>query len=285
LLGEIEPDKGSVRLSPRASIGYLRQTHEHLDRESTIWQYLQSVIVSLDGGARASEQQARDLAGAFLFSGQDQEKAIGNLSGGEKMRMVLAGLMASAKNLLVLDEPTNHLDIPSAERLEETLAKEDEEGGYAGALLLISHDRALLESTCERLIVLDGEGGVEVWEGSYSDWHAAHQRRRSAAQAAVKASAAADAKRKAAGRQGAIAAAPPKVQAQPQAGPLAKLSMSEVEQRIERIDGRIRSIDEQIRDPKVYSDPKRMKKLQSERQSLESEKEPLEFEWVRRVGE
>jgi len=306
LLGEIAADAGSVRLSPRASIGYLRQTHEHLDREATIWQYLQSVIVALDGGARASEQQARDLAGAFLFSGQDQEKAIGNLSGGEKMRMVLAGLMASAKNLLVLDEPTNHLDIPSAERLEATLAKDDDEGGYAGALLLISHDRALLESTCERLVVLDGEGGVEVWEGSYSDWHATHLRRRSAAQAAAKASAAADARRKAAassakGPPHSAAQRPSGSPSQPagrttnqppaappskhQPGPLAKLSMSEVEQRIERIDGRIRAIDEQMQEPHVYSDSKRMKKLQAERQTLEEEKEPLEFEWVRRAGE
>ncbi|WP_373506614.1 ABC-F family ATP-binding cassette domain-containing protein, partial [Thiocapsa sp.] len=172
ILGDLAPDTGVVKLSPRASIGYLRQTHDHLDPRLTIWEYLQSVIVSLDGAVRASEQQARDLAGAFLFSGGEQEKAIGNLSGGEKMRMVLAGLMASAKNLLVLDEPTNHLDIPSAERLEDTLAKGEDEGGYDGALLLISHDRALLEATCDRLIILDGEGNAEVFEGSYTDWHA-----------------------------------------------------------------------------------------------------------------
>ena len=299
LLGEIAPDQGTVRTSPRASVGYLRQTHDHLDRMLTVWQYLQSVIVALDGGARASEQQARDLAGAFLFSGQDQEKAIGNLSGGEKMRMVLAGLMASAKNLLVLDEPTNHLDIPSAERLEQTLAKEDEEGGYEGALLLISHDRALLESTCERLVVLDGEGGVEVYEGTYSDWHAAHAKRQSEVASAAKASAEAEARRRAAAeakaRQSAKdagkstgATVRPGTTPHGKAGAaldrLAKLELSELEARIEKVEQRIRAIDEEMLDSKAYTDAKRLKKLQSERDALAAEMEPLEFEWARRAG-
>src|SRR5690606_1350584 len=136
-----------------------RQLHDHLDMSLTVWQYLQSVIVSLDGQAKASEQQARDLAGAFLFSGSDQDKTLGLLSGGERSRAVLAGLVAGAHNVLVLDEPTNHLDIPSAERLEQALAAA--EGGFDGTMLLISHDRALLQSTCEKLIVLsaDGRGG------------------------------------------------------------------------------------------------------------------------------
>ncbi|HKK52942.1 MAG TPA: ABC-F family ATP-binding cassette domain-containing protein, partial [Myxococcota bacterium] len=134
LLGELEPDEGSVRLGSRISVGYYRQLHEGLDLSLTVWQYLQTVIVGLDGQAKASEQQARNLAGAFLFSGPEQDKALGDLSGGERGRAMLAGLVAGAHNLLVLDEPTNHLDIPSAERLEEALSPD---GGYDGSLILI----------------------------------------------------------------------------------------------------------------------------------------------------
>ncbi len=300
ILGEIPVDEGVVKMSPRASIGYLRQTHDHLDPRLTIWEYLQSVIVSLDGAARASEQQARDLAGAFLFSGGEQEKVIGNLSGGEKMRMVLAGLMASAKNLMVLDEPTNHLDIPSAERLEDTLAKDEDEGGYDGALLLISHDRALLASTCDRLIVLDGEGNVEVFEGTYTDWQAKRQARAAEAKKANAASAraaaaAADTRKKpepapartAPAKSGAAApVAAPAKRVNPQNDPmarLAKLTVAELEKQIERTESRIRAIDTQMLDPKVYSDRAALKKLQTERDTLAGELEPLEFEWARRA--
>ncbi|MFO0872621.1 MAG: ABC-F family ATP-binding cassette domain-containing protein [Phycisphaerales bacterium] len=296
LLGEIPPDAGTLRTSPRASVGYLRQTNEHLDPMLTVWEYLQRVIVGLDGAAKASEQQARDLAGAFLFSGSDQEKAIGNLSGGEKMRMVLAGLMASAKNLLVLDEPTNHLDIPSAERLEETLAKEDDEGGYEGALLLISHDRALLESTCERLIVLDGEGGCRLFEGTYSDWRAVQERERTqreaAARASAKGAAEADARRRAEAAKRAVVPATKatvaKVAGRSDAAAnamakLAKVSTTDLETRIERAQARIRAIDNEMLLPKVYTDAKRMKSLELERGTLVGELEPLEFEWARRA--
>ncbi|HMN94883.1 MAG TPA: ABC-F family ATP-binding cassette domain-containing protein [Phycisphaerales bacterium] len=299
LLGEIAPDAGTLRLSPRASIGYLRQTHDHLDRQQRVWQYLQSVIVSLEGGARASEQQARDLAGAFLFSGSDQEKAVGDLSGGEKMRMVLAGLMAGAKNLLVLDEPTNHLDIPSAERLEQTLAKDDEDGGYAGALLLISHDRALLESTCDRLIVLDGHGGSRVFDGTYTDWRDAERRDQAARDAAARAVAEAEARRQsaAAARQRAEAEAAEKARKakEPGArgggkgggrggqGAAGAMSLESLESRLEAIEERLRALDAQMVDPKVYADRQRFRALEEDRAKLVAEQAPLEAEWARRA--
>src|ERR1043166_935143 len=122
-----------------------------------------------------SEQQARNLPASFLFSGGAQLKEMGLLSGGERSRAVLAGLLASAKNVLVLDEPTNHLDIPSAERLEEALALPGEDGdGFDGTLLLISHDRALIDATCNHLLVLDGRGECEVFHGNYTQWHGKH---------------------------------------------------------------------------------------------------------------
>src|SRR5205807_2774044 len=93
------------------------------------------------------------------------------------------GLLASSKNILVLDEPTNHLDIPSAERLEEALSMD---GGYEGTLILISHDRALMDATCDHLIALDGKGGAEVVLGNYTEWHEKHLARQ-AEQAAAEA--------------------------------------------------------------------------------------------------
>jgi ATP-binding cassette subfamily F protein 3 len=98
LLGDNDTEAGDVRRSPRLSVGWFRQTQEHLDLSLEVWQYLQKVVVSLDRNANASEQQARDLAGAFLFSGEEQDKALELLSGGERARVILAGLVASAHN-------------------------------------------------------------------------------------------------------------------------------------------------------------------------------------------
>ena len=176
-----------------ATGSWFRQNQDHLDPDRTIWEYLQKTMADANPDGQVREQDARDLAGAFLFSGVEQEKTIDLLSGGERARMVLAGLVASPMNLLVLDEPSNHLDIPSAERLERALVNYgDEKEGRGGALVLISHDRALIEATCTTLIVFDGGGGVSLFNGRYSDWREA-ERRREAAATALAAAAAADA--------------------------------------------------------------------------------------------
>jgi ATP-binding cassette subfamily F protein 3 len=276
LLGDLEPDEGSIRLGSRISVGYYRQLHEGLDLSLTVWQYLQSVITSLDGQAKASEQQARNLAGAFLFSGAEQDKILGDLSGGERGRAMLAGLVAGAHNLLVLDEPTNHLDIPSAERLEEAMSPK---GGYDGSLILISHDRALLERTCDRLIVFDGVNPTPTdFAGTYSEWRAkadaaaqeAEQARRDATAAAAKATAAAKSKSRGTSGGG---------------GALSKLSLEQLEGRIEKAESRIREIDKLMCDPDVYSDHARCTKLGDERSKLVGELEPLEFEWASRADD
>ena len=174
LLKELDPDSGVVVVGSNVRVGYYRQSQEHIDLERTVSEYLQDVILKEVPGATFSEQQARDLAGAFLFSGSEQEKKLQMLSGGERTRAVLAGLIASAKNVMVMDEPTNHLDIPSSERLEGALLPPDEESkrpGYEGVLLLISHDRALIDATCDHLLILDGKGGVYSFTGNYSEWH------------------------------------------------------------------------------------------------------------------
>jgi ATP-binding cassette subfamily F protein 3 len=268
LLDELAPDAGRVRSGSRLSVGYYRQTHDHIDLSLTVWQYLQSVIVSLDGAARASEQQARDLAGAFLFSGAEQEKTLETVSGGERSRAVLAGLVAGAHTLLVLDEPTNHLDIPSAERLEQALAAG---GPYEGTLLLITHDRALLEATCDQLLVFDGKGNVDHFRGRYSDWARRETARAREREASVERAPRPEKRRR--------------KPVQEKKDPLARLSLSDLEERIEALESSVREVDEQLVDPAVYSDGKRCRALQEERARLLSEIEPLEFEWSRRAEE
>jgi ATPase subunit of ABC transporter with duplicated ATPase domains/uncharacterized small protein (DUF1192 family) len=278
LLGELPIDSGSIRTGSRLSVGYYKQLHDHLDMSLTVWQYLQSVITGLDGVSRmaqGSEQQARDLAGAFLFSGDEQEKVLKQLSGGERSRAVLAGLMAGAHNVLVFDEPTNHLDIPSAERLEQALSMGED--GYEGTLLLITHDRQLLQDTCLRLIVLDGKGGARVFEGTYTDWERKVREEAEALQA----------------RPAPKRVAKPPAEAKPAPRPqkkekptgLAALSVEGLESRIERLQQEVRRIDEQMLNPANYSDGVASKRLQVERAHLEMELSPLETEWARRAGE
>jgi ATP-binding cassette subfamily F protein 3 len=277
LLGELAPGSGTVRLGSRISVGYYRQLQEHLDLSLTVCQYLQSVIVSLDGQAKASEQQARDLAGAFLFSGDEQDKALGNLSGGERSRAVLAGLVAGAHNVLVLDEPTNHLDIPSAERVEQALASD---GGYQGTLLLISHDRALLQATCRKLLIFDGQGGLRLFHGTYSDW--VHWQERAAEDKAE-----AQREEKEARRRSKIRSRPaaPPAGAETPSNPLARLRLRELEERIEQLEQQLREIDEAMIDPAVYTDGERCRALRAQRQAVVGELEPLEAEWARRAEE
>ena len=278
LLGELEVDEGVIQLGARVNPGHFRQTHEHLDLDLLVYQYVQSAIVSADGEARASEQQARDLAGAFLFSGAEQEKPLQLLSGGERSRAVLAALIGSAFNLLILDEPTNHLDIPSAERLEQALSRD---GGYGGTLIVITHDRALLDATCDRLIVFEGEGRVRDFAGSWSEYlerkdQLAETEPREPQQDSSRKPGAAKARRVAAVKQR---------EAERERNPYAAMSTSKLETRIEEVESGIRTIDAQLIDPEVYVNHKKCRHLQAEREALASQLEPLIFEWSRRADE
>ncbi len=309
VLGEIALDAGTVRLGTNIKTGYYRQLHEHLPGETPVWRYLQNVIMKEAPQAAFSEQQARNLAGAFLFSGDEQERDMARLSGGERTRAVLAGLLASAKNVLVLDEPTNHLDIPSAERLEDALALPDEENdGFDGTLILISHDRALIDGTCDHLLVLDGKGGAEVFLGGFTDWHEKHaqrqrdrlatearekerreeaeRKRREAEEAKKKAPARVDAPRDGAkGKSPGGAAGGGASGGGMSANALARLRTEQLEEKIEKLETRIRQIDQELLDPVVWRDAKRSNKLSEERARAAADLEPLEFEWARRAEE
>jgi ATP-binding cassette subfamily F protein 3 len=197
-------------------------------------------------------------------------------------------LLASAKSLLVLDEPTNHLDIPSAERLEEALAMpedEDEAPNYDGTMILISHDRALIDATCENLIILDGKGGAKIHHGTYTDWHeeeVARAKQKNQAESQAKEKREAEERRQREAKQAKEAA---KKQTSGAVGALAKLRMDELEKRIGKCETRLREIDAQLANPDTWSNASKSAKLSEERAKVAAELEPYEFEWARRAEE
>ena len=300
LIGRDEPSAGSVRLGSNLSIGYYHQTHEHLDDDDTPVSFLKRAV------SDHAEQSARDIAGAFLFSGLDQDKPFGVLSGGERTRAVLASLMVGGHNLLILDEPSNHLDIPSAERLEQALL------AFDGTLILITHDRMLLQDTVDELLVFDGERGVRRFIGSYREYLAANDAAPPAPQSpsTPRGDAGAKPTPKATPKTGPNAGAkpgearggktpdkPPGMGAGKPAGkggrgPRAKkggkfwhLSDTEIEKRIESAESELASLDEQLASPELYRDRDAFDEVHERRRALARELEPLEAEWLRRADE
>ncbi len=161
--GQLAPDSGGVRLGPSVEMGYFaQQALDLLDAGATIEEQLQKDFPHESIGA------LRNLAGAFQFSGDDVQKKVRALSGGEKTRLVIARMLLNPPNFLVLDEPTNHLDLFTKEMLIESLKEFD------GTMLFVSHDRAFLRALSNRVIELGGESGLDtephLYPGSYIDY-------------------------------------------------------------------------------------------------------------------
>ncbi len=171
LLGDLPPLAGTVRLGAQVVVGYLSQTHDYLDPDSTV---LEALLAARPGLGR---ERARTLLASFLFTGDDVFKTVAQLSGGQRSRVALARLAVQDANLLVLDEPTNHLDIASQEILQEALQS------YGGTLLLVSHDRYLIEGLATHVWVVT-EGTVAVIEGGWAAYLAWRDRSAPAAAAA-----------------------------------------------------------------------------------------------------
>ncbi len=288
LLGETETDSGRVRVGTSVSVGHYRQTHDQIDQSRSVVDHLRLFVLNGTQGL-GSEQAARDLAGAFLFSGDEQDKPLRVLSGGERSRAVLAGLMVGGHNLVVLDEPTNHLDIPAAERLEEALRQftaepkgfgENVSGG--GTLVLITHDRWLLDHTVNQLLVLDGNGNVRHFLGTYSEYIAAQQAAEAAANAAAtKLLEKKPEPRKADERK---SSSPPKAsKPSGKPSPLAKLNQQALEERIVATEKQLAQVDGELADPDIYRDGAKVRSLQDKRNRLARELTPLEEEWARRA--
>ncbi len=277
LLTEQAIDSGTIKLGSKLAVGHFTQTHDDLDPEKTVYRHIQDTIKKeTDERVMMSEQDARNLAGAFLFSGKDQEKPIGVMSGGEQARAVLAALLASAKNVLVLDEPTNHLDIQAAERLESAIARtyenpktgEKTEGDYDGTIILISHDRALIDAVCDHILVLDGHGEAEVFSGTYTEWKQSKEIRRDSPKRAA-------------------APAAPRPSPKPTSkGPkesknkFSWMPINKIEERIADLEIELKRIDAELGDADVWTDYERANALTEKRDELKAELEELESEWL-----
>ena len=162
ILGALEPDEGRVRLGTNLEVAYFDQMREQLDPERTLADTISPGSDWIEiGGQR---RHVLTYLGEFLFPPERVNAPVKTLSGGERNRLLLARLFARPANLLVLDEPTNDLDIESLELLEETLQ------GYAGTLLLVSHDRAFLDNVVTQTLVAEGGGKWQEYAGGYADW-------------------------------------------------------------------------------------------------------------------
>jgi ATPase subunit of ABC transporter with duplicated ATPase domains len=161
--GVLAPDSGRVTIGASVTMGYFsQQALDVLDPDLTIEEQLQKDFPHESIGV------VRNLAGAFQFSGDEIDKKIRTLSGGEKTRLVMARMLLNPPNFLVLDEPTNHLDLATKDMLLESLSRFD------GTMLFVSHDRAFLRGLSNRVLELGGESGTEAephaYPGSYVDY-------------------------------------------------------------------------------------------------------------------
>jgi ATPase subunit of ABC transporter with duplicated ATPase domains len=157
LAGVEHPDAGAIEPGYGLKVGYFAQEHDTLDDAATVWENIRHAAP--DSG----EQDLRGLLGAFMFSGSQLDQAAGTLSGGEKTRLALAGLVASTANVLLLDEPTNNLDPASREQVLDALRS------YAGAVVLVTHDPGAAEALDPQRVVLLPDGTEDHWSDEYRD--------------------------------------------------------------------------------------------------------------------
>jgi ATP-binding cassette subfamily F protein uup len=176
ILGEMQPDTGSVKLGTKISVAYFDQLREQLDEEATLADTISKGADFIEiGGVR---KHVISYLGDFLFAPERARSPVKSCSGGERNRLLLARLFTRPANVLVLDEPTNDLDIETLELLEELLAQ------YEGTLFLVSHDRAFLDNVVTQVIAFEGDGRLMEYVGGYEDW--VRVKRFAAEQAAAK---------------------------------------------------------------------------------------------------
>ena len=162
IMKQMDPDAGSFEVGETVKIAYVDQTHHDLLPEKSVYEVISQGVESFRMGGR--DVNARAYLSKFNFSGADQEKKIGVLSGGERNRLHLAMALKEEGNVLLLDEPTNDIDVNTLRALEEGLEE------FAGCAVVVSHDRWFLDRICTHILSFEGDGNVVFYEGSYSDY-------------------------------------------------------------------------------------------------------------------
>tara|TARA_Y100001934_G_scaffold7188_2_gene9727 strand:+ start:7595 stop:9274 length:1680 start_codon:yes stop_codon:yes gene_type:complete len=169
ITGDESPNSGQLRIGETVKLGFVDQSRNALNDTSTVWEEISQGEAEIDLGKR--KIQSRAYVGTFNFRGPDQQKKVGQLSGGERNRVHLAKMLRSGANVLLLDEPTNDLDIDTLRALEESLSE------FAGCILITSHDRWFLDRIATHILAYEGDSQVVWFEGNYEDYETDKRRR------------------------------------------------------------------------------------------------------------
>ena len=169
IMGAEQADKGTFEVGPTVKVAYVDQQHKAIDPEKTVYQVISGGSDLINLGGR--EVNARAYVSKFNFSGTDQEKKCGVLSGGERNRLHLALALKEDANVLLLDEPTNDIDVNTLRALEEGLEN------FAGCAVVVSHDRWFLDRIATHILAFEGDSKVVYFEGSYSEYEESKKKR------------------------------------------------------------------------------------------------------------
>jgi len=169
VVGQEKPDSGEFTVGPTVKLGYVDQSRDALPANKTVWESISDGNDIIQLGRR--EMPSRAYCASFNFKGADQQKKVGQLSGGERNRVHLARMLKSGANVLLLDEPTNDLDVDTLRALEEALTQ------FAGCVVVISHDRWFLDRIATHMLAFEGDSQVVWFEGNYQDYEADKKRR------------------------------------------------------------------------------------------------------------
>ena len=169
ITGQEKADSGSFRVGETVKLGYVDQSRDTLAADKTVWQEISDGLDEIELGK--SKMPSRAYVASFNFKGADQQKKVGQLSGGERNRVHLAKMLKSGANVLLLDEPTNDLDVDTLRALEEALEN------FAGCAVIISHDRWFLDRIATHILAFEGDSHVEWFEGNYQDYEADRHKR------------------------------------------------------------------------------------------------------------
>jgi ATP-binding cassette subfamily F protein 3 len=255
LLGRRETSSGRVKIGHNVELAYYSQQSLELPEHLKL-------VDAVSQGTKLNGPQARMLLGRFLFSGDQVEKPVSVLSGGERRRLALARTVVSGANFLVLDEPTNHLDIESREALEDALAE------FPGTILLVSHDRALIEALATRTIAIE-EGRLRLRDGAFGEYARDHEPVAAAAPAAK------PAPKPKQPKPVAVAAGPPRRSAR---------EAARLEKQIESLELELGAISARLSQPDAYEDRSALSEDGLRHQALQEELAYLYREWEERAG-
>ena len=169
ITGQEEPDGGSLKIGPTVELAYVDQSRDTLDADATVYEEITGGIDHLKVGKR--EIHGRAYVASFNFTGSDQQKKVGDLSGGERNRVHLAKVLKHGGNVLLLDEPTNDLDVDTLRALEDALLE------FPGCAVVISHDRWFLDRIATHVLAFEGDSEVRWFEGNFSDYEVDRHKR------------------------------------------------------------------------------------------------------------